>query len=136
MKKFILTGFLCLMAITAYAQRVGTAVITLGLPTTATDNSPLSGTYALTSVELFISQGPIPDTAFTRPSVILYPENGVMPTKHNYPGVQPGVTIYVRAKACNINGCSSLGKQMAVTNNSGNSQAVPNSPAVGVTITY
>ena len=51
------------------------------------------------------------------PSVILTPGSSGIPTSYTYLGVPIGATIYVRADACNINGCSYLSNQMSAVNN-------------------
>jgi len=144
MKRALTALIAILMCSTSFAQvrggiirstsnsiKVVNALITLTPPTSATDGTSLTGNYALSSIELFISQSPIVDSVYLKPSVVLVPDMGVMPTTYEYIGVQPFVTLYVRAKACNINGCSSLGKEISKTNGT-NDVAVPNAPGISI----
>jgi hypothetical protein len=103
-------------------QRAAKVVITLQLPTTAMDGTPLVGNYVLKNINLYISEVSIPcDTSAIicnlKPSVILTPNATGIPTSYTYLGVPTGATIYVRADACNINGCSYLSSQLSAINN-------------------
>lgn len=104
------------------SQRAAKVVITLRLPTTAMDGTTLVGDYVLKNVNLYISEVSIPcDTSAIicnlKPSVILTPNVSGIPTSYTYLGVPTGATIYVRADACNINGCSYLSSQLSAINN-------------------
>ena len=112
------------------AQTVTVSVLWTN-PTLATDNSPLTGLYALTKIQIFASSTPM-KIGFSDPPLVPYmelvPVNGVMPTQMSYtPGVQPKQTIYFRGRACNINGCSVYSTEVNKYN--------PGTTAVPVTVT-
>jgi hypothetical protein len=102
---------------------VRTAVIvTLKLPTTAMDNTPLIQNYSLTSVNLYFSGSSmscstIANLCNLKPTITLYSQNNLLPTSYTYAGVPVGATIYVRADVCNVNGCSYLSNELSAVNN-------------------
>ena len=120
-----LLGFLALVQ-TANAQTVtAEADVSWTLPTTDTLGGPLTGSNALTKVQLYVSTSPIADDTTMTP-IELAPGA----TTYAYEQAVPnGSTVYVRLKACNAvcSGFSSeASKEIRVS--------VPNVPT-GVTVT-
>jgi hypothetical protein len=96
MKRLI--AALLLMPALAFGQTVSKPLtITWSLPTISKDGLPLTGQYAITSVQLFLSTSPIPDTAAT-PTITL--TSAAISAVHTM-SVANGQRVYVRMKACN-----------------------------------
>jgi hypothetical protein len=102
---------------------VRTAVIvTLKLPTTAMDDTPLIGNYTLTRGNLYFSGtsmmcSTVAELCNLKPTATLYQQDNSIPTSYTYAGVPVGATIYVRADVCNVNGCSYLSNELWAVNN-------------------
>lgn len=138
MKLLATFGFLLLAFLTvAEAQSVtGSANVRWVLPTagctltvTPCDNVPLTGTNAITAVELYVSTSPIPDASSMAPSATL--ANGATTTNYTT-SVPNGSTMYLRLKIRNANGVSAFSTQATKVINVG---AVPG-PATNVTFTF
>ena len=120
-------------------HRLAKVTVTLQLPTTAMDNTPLTNSYTLKDIEIYFSSNPIVcDTTAVvcniKPTVILYPQNNSIPTSYTYVGLPFGNTVYVRADACNVNGCSYLSNQLSVTNNLNYSLTIKGNVSIKETI--
>lgn len=80
------------------------------LPEKAVDGSPLTGSLALTKVEIFVATSPIPDTP-TGPATA---ELGATTTTTNQTIVATvGGKVYARLRACNVFGCGRLTDEVA-----------------------
>lgn len=103
------------------------AVVSWTLPTMTADGSPLTGGNALTAVQVFASSTAIADGSTVQPTATLAPTAATWTYTTTAPN---GSTLYFRAKACNVGGCSPFSNQAtkAVT------VSVPGAPA-GVAVT-
>lgn len=99
------------------------------LPTTALDDSPLTGPQALTKVQIFASSSPIADAFIGQPVAEIAGDA----TRYAHTATVPnGSTLYFRVKACNVAGCSPMSQQASKVIQ----VAAPGSPGnVTVTIT-
>lgn len=115
MKKLLAIALL-LAAGPLFAQTVpGSLRADWTLPTTGCttgvspcDNAPLTGTAALTGVEVYISTSPIPDSSLMAPTLTL--PAGATTASHTMQ-VANGSTLYVRTKAVNGSGKSAFSVQ-------------------------
>lgn len=116
-KKRVLLGIsvavVALAAMAAAAQVAGRSV-TIGwdLPTVSTDGSPLTGTQAITKMQVFLNTVPIQDNASMLPTVEL--TGTPLVTQQTFV-VPAGGTLYARVKACNVTGCSAFSAQVTKT---------------------
>jgi hypothetical protein len=78
------------------------------LPSLAADGTALTGTQALTSVQVFLSTSPIADSSTMAATVTLTPAAS---TTTQVFAASAGQTIYGRIKACNSGGCSDFSAQ-------------------------
>ena len=78
------------------------------LPTTATDGTALTGSQALTSVQVFIATAPIADASTAAPTATL---TATATTTNQVVTAAVGQTLYARIKACNSAGCSIFSNQ-------------------------
>lgn len=123
MKKYILGALLILVSIAgtdAFAQTAVTGVVRWTNPTTATDNSPLTSVYAIQKIQIFAGSAPLNVGATAPPLVpyaeLLVPAGSPAPTTYTYPSIAPGASVYVRIRACNLNGCSNYSAEVSKTN--------------------
>lgn len=104
-----LLAALLLMPGIALAQTVpGTANISWTLPTQTVTGLPLTGQYAITSIQVFVSTSQIPDTSTMQPTVTL--GAGATSTAQTLQ-VANGGTLYARVKVCNASGCGPFSAQ-------------------------
>ena len=103
MKKFLFLLFL-------FPGLASAANITVNwvLPTTATDGTALTGSQALTSVQVFIATAPIADASTAAPTATL---TATATTTNQVVTAAVGQTLYARIKACNSAGCSIFSNQ-------------------------
>lgn len=107
MKKYLF--LLLLLPMAGYAQAVpGTANIKWTLPLTGTNGTPLTGTQALTKVQVFVATATIPDGSTMTPTVELGPTVTQASVTLQ---VTNGSTLYTRVKACNSVGCSGFSNE-------------------------
>jgi hypothetical protein len=79
-------------------------------PTNSCVRFPLTGAYALTGIQLYVSSQPIPDTFTGAVSATL----GAGVTTTSYNTVAPnGSTLYIRARAVNADGASVMSDEVA-----------------------
>lgn len=97
---------LCLVNIAQAQTAQRTVNISWTLPTSAADGTPLTGTQALTKVQVFLSTASIPDTTTMVPTAELT-SGSATTTVQNF-SVPVGGTLYARIKTCNVQGCSPL----------------------------
>ena len=110
-------ALLCL-GFAAHAQTVtGKLDLSWQLPTTGCtvgvtpcDNSPLTGTSALTAVNVYISTSPIPDNSTMAPTLALGP---AVTTATHTMQVTNGATLYARVRAINSAGASGFSNQVS-----------------------
>lgn len=103
--KLLVAAILALAAFAANAQTVNAdSTISWLAPTTAQDGSPLVGSLAVTSYNVFVSTAAVPDTA-TTPTVTL---TGAALSYITSIPAKPNDTLHVRVQACNIGGCGPL----------------------------
>jgi hypothetical protein len=105
MKKILAILFLLLLPGMAAAANI---TVSWTLPTTAVDGSPLTGSQALTSVQVFIATAPIADASTTAPTATL---TATATTTNQVVTAAAGQTLYARIKACNSAGCSVFSNQ-------------------------
>lgn len=85
-----------------------TALVSWGLPPTTTAGEPLTGGNALTEMRLYAASAAIADASTMQPTATL----AASATTWTYSTSAPnGSTLYVRAKACNVGGCSAFSQQ-------------------------
>ena len=90
------------VSVPLFAQ-AATATINWTAPATAVDGTPLTGTQALTSYQVWLSTATIPANTASQPTATL---TGTATTTTQTVSAAPGATIYARVKACNSAGCS------------------------------
>lgn len=83
--------------------------ISYQLPTQNTDASALTGQFALTRVQVFLSAAPIADTSTMQPTAEVTTGLG-QPISRTFSIVNGG-TIHVRLKACHQFGCSGFSNE-------------------------
>lgn len=91
------------------AEGIGATLdVSWTLPTQATDGTPLTGSQALTGIQLFVSSSPIPDNSTMAPTATF---SGDM-VQATYNGtVTSGTTLYARVKAVSRGGISDFSAQ-------------------------
>jgi len=104
-----------------------TATIAWSAPTTATDNSPLTGAQAITSYQVWVSTATIPANTAAAPTATI---TGTATTTTQSITASPGATIFARVKACNSAGCSDFSNESTKTL----PVTIPN-PPTNVTVT-
>lgn len=97
-------------------------------PPTCTVNVPLTGAYALTGIQLYVSTAPIPDNYTGAPSATF--GGGITTATYNTT-VPNGSTVYVRVRAVNQFNASPYSTEVSKVINI---PAAPRAPS-GVTIT-
>lgn len=100
MKKYL---FLFLMMALAGSASAASLTVSWVLPTTGAGNVPLTGSNAITNVQVFVSTSPIPNNSAGAPLVVL---SATSTTTTQTVTASPGQTLYARIKVCNQWGCS------------------------------
>lgn len=77
-------------------------------PTTASDGTALTGTQALTKIQVFLSSASIPDLSTMVPTLELGPGATTGTVTLTVPNHS---TLYFRVKACNSAGCGAFSNQ-------------------------
>lgn len=130
MKRFI--AALLLLPALALSQSVSKQfTIKWSLPTTTKDGLSLTGTNALTSMQLFLSTAPISDASTMLPTATL---SASAVTTLQTMSVLNGATLYVRLKACNSTGCGDFGPQGSKLITLDTTPGVPTNVTIEITI--
>lgn len=108
MKTSALTLLVLLVLAPLIAHAAPSATIAWTAPTTAVDNSALTGAQALTNYQVWVSASPISDTTSAPATVTL--SNTVTTTTQTIT-VPAGGTVYARVKACIGQLCSAFSAQ-------------------------
>lgn len=101
------------------------------LPTTAVDGSALTGSQAITSVQVFFATASIADNSTMAPTATL---TATATTSSQNITVAPGGSVFFRVKVCNSAGCSVFSDQ-AVKPIPVSVPGVPTSVTITLTIT-
>lgn len=131
MKKLFL--LLALMPGLAFAQNVsGVVSVSWTNPTTANDGTALTGTQALTKLQVFAASAPIADASTMTPTLELGPTATTGTVTMTVPNRS---TLYLRVKACNAIGCGGFSNQTTKPVNVDQPPGVPTSVTFTITIT-
>ncbi len=121
-----------LFAMGASAQAVpGSAALSWTLPTTSVDGVALTGTNALTGIEVYIATSPIADTSSAAPTLTL---SGSATSATHTMQVTNGATLYARLKAVNASGKSAFSNQVSKVVQLSTTPGVPTSVTITLQI--
>jgi hypothetical protein len=96
---------LLVLALTPALTLAATVTVNWTAPTTAIDGSPLTGSQAITSYQVWLGTSSIAANTTSQPTATV---TGSATTTTQTVTASPGQTIFARVKACNSGGCSAM----------------------------
>jgi hypothetical protein len=96
---------LLVLALTPALTLAATVTVNWTAPTTAIDGSPLTGSQAITSYQVWLGTSSIAANTTSQPTATV---TGSATATTQTVTASPGQTIFARVKACNSGGCSAM----------------------------